>query len=201
MGSWFSSLETRQRRREKKKKTHTSAAAADVILTNGELRRFSVPVRVSQVLFSGTEGAPAFFVCNSDRLCFDEHIPAMAADDELEAGQIYFILPVNKLLHRLAGSDMAALAVKASAALRNNQNRHRDSKRMSGTRNICRISPVIGSGIEASLSSSLSSSSSSGLGVDMRKKAVMRMQRYSSRRAKIAVRSFRLKLMTIQEDG
>ncbi|CAH9103255.1 unnamed protein product [Cuscuta europaea] len=197
MGSWISSLETRHRRREKKK--HASAAA-DVILTNGELRQFSVPVRVSQVLFSGTEEVPAFFICNSDRLCFDEHIPAMAPDDELEAGQIYFILPANKLLHRLAGSEMAALAVKASAALQNNKNRCRDSKRMHGTRNISRISPVIGSRIESSLSSSLSLSSS-GLGVDTRKKAAMRMQRYSSRRAKIAVRSFRLKLMTIQEDG
>nr|GFB33648.1 hypothetical protein [Tanacetum cinerariifolium] len=40
--------------------------------------------------------------------------------DELDAGQIYFILPKSMVARRLSASDMASLAVKASLALDSN---------------------------------------------------------------------------------
>nr|GFB49671.1 hypothetical protein [Tanacetum cinerariifolium] len=55
----------------------------------------------------------SFFVCNSDNLSYDQHIRALDAQHELDAGQIYFVLPVSKLRDRLSASEMAALAVKA----------------------------------------------------------------------------------------
>ncbi|RAL45069.1 hypothetical protein DM860_003828 [Cuscuta australis] len=159
-----------------------SSAAADVILSNGELRQLFVPVKASQVLvmFSGSAAA-SFFLCNSDRLYFDEHIPAMGAEEELEAGQIYFVLPAGRLHHRLAASDMAALAVTASAALKNTRIRAKPS----------RISPVTGLGSESTtIVTSRSTSNNNSSSAEK-----MKLQRYSSssRRVKMAgVRTFRL---------
>lgn len=199
--------------------------SANVISSTGELRQFSIPVKVSQVLFSETttaldhaasssssSAAPSFFMCNSDRLYFDDYIPPLDPEDELEAGQIYFLLPTNKLQYRLTASDMAALAVKASLALQTiNRRRRRRSKKISTSKS--RISPLIfhqsdhaqpqqydshsGDSIIANINKG--ASSSSGLGVPMGSRPARKLKRYSSRRAKLAVRSFRLRLMTIHE--
>lgn len=165
--------------------------SANVISSTGEMRQFSIPAKVSQVLFS----APSFFICNSDRLYFDDYITPLDPEDELEAGQIYFLLPTNKLHYRLSASDMAALAVKASLALQT-------IKRISASKS--RISPVIfhqsdqhhshsGDTTISNFSKGASSSSS------MISRPARKLKRYSSRRAKMAVRSFRLRLMTIHE--
>ncbi|VFQ59170.1 unnamed protein product [Cuscuta campestris] len=172
-----------------------SSAAADVILSNGELRQFFVPVKASQVLlmFSGSAAA-SFFLCNSDRLYFDEHIPAMDAEEELEAGQIYFVLPAGKLQHRLAASDMAALAVTASAALKSTRIRAKTS----------RISPLTGGGSESTtvVTSSSTTGGSSTSNNSSSSAAITKLQRYSSssRRVKMAgIRTFRHRLVTINE--
>uniref|UniRef100_A0A0D3GF29 DUF4228 domain-containing protein n=1 Tax=Oryza barthii TaxID=65489 RepID=A0A0D3GF29_9ORYZ len=71
-------------------------------------------------------GPSTCFVCCSDELHFDASARAMAAHDALRPGQLYFVLPpgqlyfvlpVSALRRPLSGHDMAALAVKASAAL------------------------------------------------------------------------------------
>ncbi|KAI8556093.1 hypothetical protein RHMOL_Rhmol05G0225100 [Rhododendron molle] len=49
-----------------------------------------------------------FFVCNSDRLYYDDYIPALDAQDKLQANQICFVLPASKLQYCLTASDMAA---------------------------------------------------------------------------------------------
>ncbi|XP_019168635.1 PREDICTED: uncharacterized protein LOC109164580 [Ipomoea nil] len=192
--------------------------SANVISSTGELRQFSIPVKVSQVLFSESTTTTttsaldhaSFFMCNSDRLYFDDYIPPMDQEDELEAGQIYFLLPTNKLQYRLSASDMAALAVKASLALQTiNRRRRSRSKRISTSKS--RISPVIfqqsdhgqlqqyDSHSGETIISKGATSSSSGLGVPMSSRPARKLKRYSSQRAKMAVRSFRLRLTTIQE--
>ncbi|KAK6138815.1 hypothetical protein DH2020_027442 [Rehmannia glutinosa] len=179
-------------------------SSANVVSVDGDLRTYSLPITVSQVLQSLNSSPDSFFLCNSDRLYFGDFIPSLQADDELESAQIYFVLPTTKLQYRLAASDMAALAVKASVALDhiNASNRRRKRK--------TRISPVLVSDeqdpqsnqtvnhIMTSSVNNATKSSSAGLGVS-RSGSVRKLTRYSSRRAKLAVRSFRNKLITIYE--
>jgi hypothetical protein len=100
-------------------------APARVIATDGSLKDLptsssSSLATVSDVL--GLDGgsetaASSYFVCNADALYFNEHPPALAPGDVLRPGQMYFVLPADQLDRPLSAADMAALAVRASAAL------------------------------------------------------------------------------------
>ncbi|KAG1326819.1 hypothetical protein COCNU_02G019130 [Cocos nucifera] len=99
---------------------------AKVIALDGGLREYFAPTAVSQVLGSDL---PSCFLCCWDGLFFDAYIPALDLGDSLRPGQIYFVLPVAKLEHPLLGSDMAALAIKASTALSSAPDKRRGRKR------------------------------------------------------------------------
>lgn len=171
-----------------------------VISINGELRQYSVPINVSQVLQSDISSDHASsFLCSSDRLYFDDFIPSLDSQYQLLPGQIYFMLPASKLKYRLSASDMAALAVKASTALEDlnnnkNKNKSRKSRKIMSKK---RISPMLLQ-VEEDDYTQTNNKSTVGLGISMRSASVRKLQRLSSRRAKMAVRSFR-KLITIQE--
>ena len=141
MGGCFSSV-----------RSQPAQPAAKIISVNGVHRDYPVPVNVSQVLESEDATASSYFICNSDRLYYEDYIPTLDLDEELQANQIYFVLPVSKLQHRLSASDMAALAVKASVALQNASTKdgHRRKK--------ARISPVL------VINQSVSSESNDGFG-------------------------------------
>nr|GEV64336.1 hypothetical protein [Tanacetum cinerariifolium] len=93
---------------------------------------------VSEVL---QDEKPSFFVCNSDNLYQDQDIPSLDSEDELDARQIYFILPKSMLARRLRSSDMASLAVKASLALDSSSNSNSHVKKIKN--NNARISPMV----------------------------------------------------------
>ncbi|XP_038902080.1 uncharacterized protein LOC120088720 [Benincasa hispida] len=90
-----------------------NVATAKLILTDGTLVEFSYPVKVSYIL----QKHPASFICNSDEMDFDDVVYAVDDDDELQLGQLYFALPLDRLNQPLQAEEMAALAVKASSAL------------------------------------------------------------------------------------
>ncbi|PWA73508.1 hypothetical protein CTI12_AA259720 [Artemisia annua] len=117
---------------------HKSTNFAFIISTKGELRQYPTPIFVSEVL---QFEKPSFFVCNSDKLYQDQDIPSLDSEDELDAGQIYFILPKTMLARRLSASDMASLAVKASLALDSNSNSNSHVKKKKN--NKARISPMV----------------------------------------------------------
>ncbi|EAY84838.1 hypothetical protein OsI_06203 [Oryza sativa Indica Group] len=91
-------------------------APARVITADGSLKELAVSSAVADVLRGEGEGR-SFFVCNSDALYFNEQPPALAPGEALRPGQIYFVLPAAMLGQPLSTADMAALAVRASAAL------------------------------------------------------------------------------------
>ncbi|XP_040383282.1 uncharacterized protein LOC121055297 [Oryza brachyantha] len=88
--------------------------AAMVMDLDGTMARVEAPVTVRAAL-----GGDAWscFVCAADELGFDAPARAMDAEEALRPGQLYFVLPLCVLRRPLSGQDMAALAVKASAAL------------------------------------------------------------------------------------
>ncbi|XP_077233571.1 HTH-type transcriptional regulator [Tasmannia lanceolata] len=100
-----------------------SVATAKVILQDGKLQEFSYPVKVSYVL----QRNPSCFICNSDEMEFDDFVSAINSEDELQLGQLYFALPISRLKYPLQAEEMAALAVKASIALRESGGCRRNS--------------------------------------------------------------------------
>ncbi|KAI3717032.1 hypothetical protein L1987_68345 [Smallanthus sonchifolius] len=91
----------------------TSVVTGKLILPDGSLQEFSYPVKVSDVLRKN----PSTFICNSDDMDFDNVVSPIKDDDKLQPGQLYFALPLHRLKRPLQPEEMAALAVKASAAL------------------------------------------------------------------------------------
>ncbi|KAL6637934.1 hypothetical protein ACP70R_025506 [Stipagrostis hirtigluma subsp. patula] len=93
------------------------AAAARVVLPSGELREYAPPATAAMVLQEAGEGQ--WFLCDADGMGFEGSVAvaAVAAGEELQPGQIYFVLPAEMQRRRLTREEVAALAVKASAAL------------------------------------------------------------------------------------
>ncbi|XP_010498556.2 PREDICTED: uncharacterized protein LOC104776225 [Camelina sativa] len=194
-------------------KNPDTSPTVKIVTVNGDLREYNVPVIASQVLEAESAAASSsssssrpssYFICDSDSLYYDDHIPAIESETPLQADQIYFVLPVSKRQNRLTASDMAALAVKASVAIQNSVGK--ESRR----RKKVRISPVMmltgsnDSGNETTVKKGSRSVVSKtapfkGSGGFNRSGSVRNLRRYTSRRAKLAVRSFRLKLSTIYE--
>ncbi|KAK4803852.1 hypothetical protein SAY86_003669 [Trapa natans] len=197
---------------------------ARVISINGDLREYSVPISASQVIESETSSCspfPACFLCNSDLLCYDEYIQAMRPSEGLSAGPIYFVLPRSKLENPLAASDMAALAVKASLALRTTDDGGISRGRWWRKSSKSQISPVLLVSNNSNDNNynnhynptsvekddqihgydpykTVKSFDSKPMSID-RPESLRKMNRLSSRRMKLAVRSFRMRLSTIYE--
>nr|XP_023912965.1 uncharacterized protein LOC112024580 [Quercus suber]POF09795.1 hypothetical protein CFP56_68036 [Quercus suber] len=202
MGACFSSV-----------KSQPSQPSAKVISTNGILREYPVPINVSQLLESEDCLCSSYFVCNSDRLYYEDYIPVLDLSVELEANQIYFVLPVSKLQQRLTASDMAALAVKASVAIQNASTKdgyhHKKARispvllvnRSASSENYSKINDGFeyNSNMNKSLVVDAKTVGVAGAGKLSRAGSVRKLQRFTSKRAKLAVRSFRLRLSTIHE--
>ncbi|KAJ4916297.1 hypothetical protein Rs2_01847 [Raphanus sativus] len=208
-----------------RRRDSNSPPTVKIVSVNGDLREYHVPVLASQVLEAESAAASSsssssrpssYFLSDSDSLLYDDFIPAIKLEEPLQAEQIYFVLPVSKRQNRLTASDMAALAVKASVAIQNSvggkESRSRRNKKV-------RISPIMmltqqpddnGAAVNGKASESSTvrkgrpllnktapfKASSGGYN---RSGSVRSLRRYTSNRAKLAVRSFRLKLSTIYE--
>lgn len=168
---------------------------AKIVTAGGDLRQYSVAVTAADALLhldpGSGESAAASFLCNSDALLFDEPAPALLPWERLQLGQVYFALPRSMLRRPLAAAEMGALAARAGwamSAAEGGGSRRRGAKRM-------KICPVVDAGgdeagFDKTRAAKLSRSSSS---------SVRRLQRSASRRTRMAVRSFRSRLSTIQE--
>ncbi|KAF6986781.1 hypothetical protein CFC21_004500 [Triticum aestivum] len=91
--------------------------AGQVLLPTGELREYPRLATAGQVLDDSVAGDAGWFLCDADEMGFDGPVAAVAEAEELRPGQIYFVLPAEALRNGLRPEDLAALAVRASAAL------------------------------------------------------------------------------------
>ncbi|KAG2545623.1 uncharacterized protein LOC120648485 [Panicum virgatum] len=94
------------------------AAAARVVLPSGELREYAPPATAAMAL-EEAGGQGSWFLCDADGMVLEGPVAvaAVASGEELQPGQIYFVLPAEMQRRRLTGDEVAALAVKASSAL------------------------------------------------------------------------------------
>ncbi|MQM21417.1 hypothetical protein Taro_054457 [Colocasia esculenta] len=92
-----------------------SSTTAKVITLAGALREYPSHLTAAHVL-AGPDRASCF-LCSSDELFYDVHIPPLGPEEPLQPGQIYFVLPAEKLRRPLSRSDMKELVARASSAL------------------------------------------------------------------------------------
>ncbi|KAL6629006.1 hypothetical protein ACP70R_028771 [Stipagrostis hirtigluma subsp. patula] len=124
-----------------------SPPPAKVIAADGSLKELpaSHPSSVAVADVLGGDAASSFFMCHADALYFNEHPPALSPGELLRPGQIYFVLPAAMLGRPLSSADMAALAVRASAAIASSsgkQQRRQGRRRGHGGKKKVRVSPV-----------------------------------------------------------
>lgn len=95
------------------------AKTAKVVDVDGSMVQFAAPVTAREALDSVQERRPgaSVFLCSSDELRFDMPARALAPEEALQPGWLYFVLPVSTLRRSLSGPEMAALAARASSAL------------------------------------------------------------------------------------
>ncbi|GLJ44729.1 hypothetical protein SUGI_0940500 [Cryptomeria japonica] len=97
-----------------------SQPTANLILMDGSIRQFSEALKCGEILqeYSG------HFICSSDGLYIGRKISeVLKEDDQLQLGQLYFLLPCRKLEYVVTESDMGALLFKASSAIKQKRSR------------------------------------------------------------------------------
>lgn len=84
-----------------------------VFHSDGRLQEFNQPIRASHILSQH----PNSFLCSSESMYVDSIVPQISEDEELELGQIYFVLPISQSRKVLTLQDLCRLAIKASLTL------------------------------------------------------------------------------------
>ncbi|CAL1380427.1 unnamed protein product [Linum trigynum] len=89
-----------------------------VVNADGKLQEFSHPIRAGKVVSLSLSSSPPgrCFVCSSESMSIGKLAPPLGDEEELQLGQLYFLLPVCFARNPLSISDLCDLAVKASAA-------------------------------------------------------------------------------------
>ncbi|GLJ46357.1 hypothetical protein SUGI_0977160 [Cryptomeria japonica] len=85
-----------------------------VVAYNGELQEFQKQIKAAELMLEN----PQHFVCHADSLQVGRRINPLSADEDLELGHLYFLLPMSKLQGVVSDSDMASIAVRAKSAMK-----------------------------------------------------------------------------------
>nr|DAD40610.1 TPA_asm: hypothetical protein HUJ06_014933 [Nelumbo nucifera] len=93
-------------------------STAKVIHVDGKLQEFKYPTTAGHVILQN----PNCFLCSSESMNLDSCVPHLGDNEELEIGQIYFLMPLSQSNKLLSLSDLCILAVKASKVLGVKQN-------------------------------------------------------------------------------
>ncbi|XP_042502290.1 uncharacterized protein LOC122079682 [Macadamia integrifolia] len=109
--------------------TIISGGAVKVLFSDGRLEVYTRPIKAAELMLEN----PRQFVCNSNDLKVGHRILGLAADEELEKRQLYFILPMDLLYSVLTNEELLSISYKASRAVKHGS-----------SNNIGRIFPVLG---------------------------------------------------------
>ncbi|XP_004492243.1 uncharacterized protein [Cicer arietinum] len=80
-----------------------------VIFPSGEVRKFEEAVKAAELMVE----MPSFFVVNSLSLQNGRRFCALNADEELEYGNVYTMIPMKKLNSSVTAADMGTLLLAA----------------------------------------------------------------------------------------
>ncbi|KAI3675213.1 hypothetical protein L1987_84799 [Smallanthus sonchifolius] len=93
----------------------TSTTAKVIHSIDGRLQEFRQPVKAGNVL-SGHQ-PESFFLCSAEDMFVNCHVPHVLGDEDLQPGQIYFVMPMSKSYGPISLHELCLLAIKASSAL------------------------------------------------------------------------------------
>ncbi|XP_051144167.1 uncharacterized protein LOC127260480 [Andrographis paniculata] len=91
-----------------------SPKSARVILPGGEIRQFRQPVKAAELMLE----SPNYFVANSQSLNIGRRFSALSADEDLEFGNLYVMLPMRKVNSVVTAADVAVFLMAANSAPR-----------------------------------------------------------------------------------
>ncbi|XP_047961953.1 uncharacterized protein LOC125206772 [Salvia hispanica] len=89
-----------------------SPKSARVILPSGEVRQFRNPVKAADLMLE----APNFFLVNSKSLAINRRFSPLAADEDLEFGNLYVMFPIRRSSSVVTAADVAVFLMAASSA-------------------------------------------------------------------------------------
>ncbi|KAK1439829.1 hypothetical protein QVD17_05651 [Tagetes erecta] len=95
----------------------TNASSTTVMLINsidGKLQEFRQPIKAGNVI---SDHQNTFFICNAEEMYVNCYVPHVPGDEDLQPGQIYFIMPISKLYRPITLQELCLLAIKASSAI------------------------------------------------------------------------------------
>ncbi|KAL5704938.1 hypothetical protein ACHQM5_023294 [Ranunculus cassubicifolius] len=87
-----------------------------IIHIDGRLQEFKQSIVAKHILSQN----PNLFLCSLESINIDSYIPQVPENEELQLGQIYFLLPISKFHFPISLSDLCTLAIRASIALSKN---------------------------------------------------------------------------------
>ena len=91
----------------------TWSSTAKIIHLDGKLQQFKQSIKAGHIVSQN----PNCFLYSSDSMFIDAHVPQVPEDEELQLGEIYFLMPLCQSHKPLSLQELCALALKASNAL------------------------------------------------------------------------------------
>ncbi|KAM5567865.1 hypothetical protein ABKV19_015776 [Rosa sericea] len=89
-----------------------STKAARVVFPTGEVRQFREPIKAAELMLE----SPNTFLANSKSLHIGRRFSALAADEELEFGNVYIMFPMRRLSSIVTAADMTIFLIAANSA-------------------------------------------------------------------------------------
>ncbi|XP_024923021.3 uncharacterized protein LOC112489144 [Ziziphus jujuba] len=84
-----------------------------IIHLDGSLQELRHTVKASQILTQN----PNTFLCSSESMYIDKLATQIPSEEDLQLGQIYFLIPISQSKAPFSLQDLCSLAIKASTAL------------------------------------------------------------------------------------
>ena len=109
--------------------TNVESNVMKVIKLYGNVQEFERPMKAAELMLDN----PQHFVCHSTAVQTGRRILALSADEELELGNLYFLLPMQKLHSSPSPSEIASLAsltLKADPAFQRSTSNYKSLTRI-----------------------------------------------------------------------
>ncbi|XP_058084105.1 uncharacterized protein LOC131231816 [Magnolia sinica] len=79
--------------------------AAKFLDSDGNLHRIGIPTKAAELMLEW----PGHVICQAEELRRTRRVTAMKADEELQAGKVYLLLPVSRISSRVSEDEISRM--------------------------------------------------------------------------------------------
>ncbi|KAJ0041422.1 hypothetical protein Pint_28185 [Pistacia integerrima] len=90
-------------------------STAKIIHMDGRVQELKAPISARNIISQN----PNHFLCSSESMYMNNCLPQMPEEEELQLGQIYFLVPLSHAHKLLTLKDICSFAIKANSAFGN----------------------------------------------------------------------------------